>query len=80
MTLVILILLGGLMVGPSWADSPEVTTPPGRFRLLHDLEDILTWTWGEPGPPWPCPRSHTCSRRRRSSVGLEAHHTIKKTG
>src|SRR5262245_63998569 len=41
-----MILLGWLMVVPSWADSPELTTPSGRFRLLHDLEDILTWTWG----------------------------------
>ena len=46
MALVVMLLLGWLMVVPSWAESPELTTPPGRFRLLHDLEDILTWTWG----------------------------------
>jgi hypothetical protein len=34
------------MVMSSWAESPQVAAPASRFRLLHDAEDILTWTWG----------------------------------
>lgn len=46
MILVVMMLLGWLMVVPSWAESPQVPALPSRFHLLHDLEDILTWTWG----------------------------------
>jgi membrane-associated phospholipid phosphatase len=40
----IVLLLGWWLVVPSWATSAQV--PAGRFRLVHDVEDILTWTWG----------------------------------
>jgi hypothetical protein len=40
----IVLLLGWWLAVPSWATSAQV--PAGRFRLVHDVEDILTWTWG----------------------------------
>jgi membrane-associated phospholipid phosphatase len=42
----IVLLLGWVMVAPSWANGSQVPTPTSRFRLWHDVEDILTWTWG----------------------------------
>src|SRR4051794_10792375 len=43
--LCLVLLLGWLMVVPSWATSAQVPAPAGRFRLWHDVGDILTWTW-----------------------------------
>jgi membrane-associated phospholipid phosphatase len=40
------LLLGWLLVVPSGATSAQVPPPADRFRLWHDVEDILTWTWG----------------------------------
>ena len=31
---------------PKLADSPQAVAPASRFRLLHDVEEIVTWTWG----------------------------------
>jgi membrane-associated phospholipid phosphatase len=42
----IVLLLGWVLVVPSWANGAQVPTSAGRFRLWHDVEDILTWTWG----------------------------------
>jgi hypothetical protein len=42
----LVVLLGWVLVVPSWATHAQVSTPTGRFRLWHDVEDILTWTWG----------------------------------
>jgi hypothetical protein len=42
----LVLLLGWVLVVPSWATSAQVPAPAGRFRLWHDVEDILTWTWG----------------------------------
>jgi membrane-associated phospholipid phosphatase len=34
------------MTIPGWAESSQLAEPASRFRLWHDVEDILTWTWG----------------------------------
>jgi hypothetical protein len=55
MRLVAMTLIGLIMVVPSWAESPQDVESAGRFRLWHDVEDILTWTWGGPDgfrPPY----------------------------
>jgi membrane-associated phospholipid phosphatase len=44
--LCLVLLLGWVLVVPSWATSAQVSASAGRFRLWHDVEDILTWTWG----------------------------------
>src|SRR5437016_2211174 len=43
----LVLLLGWVLAVPSWATSAQGPAPAGRFRLWHDVEDILTWTWGE---------------------------------
>jgi PAP2 superfamily len=40
----LVLLLSWVMVVPSWATSAQ--GPASRFRLWHDVEDIVTWTWG----------------------------------
>jgi membrane-associated phospholipid phosphatase len=40
----IVALLSWVLVVSSWAHSAPA--PASRFRLLHDVEEILTWTWG----------------------------------
>ena len=52
----LVLLLGWVLAVPSWATSAPGPVPAGRFRLWHDVEDILTWTWGEPGRRSPSPR------------------------
>jgi membrane-associated phospholipid phosphatase len=42
----LVLLLGWCMAVPSWAISAQVPPPTDRFRLWHDMEDILTWAWG----------------------------------
>jgi PAP2 superfamily len=42
----LVLLLGWVMVVPIWATSAQVPPPTARFHLWHDVEDILTWTWG----------------------------------
>ena len=42
----LVLLLGGVLAVPSWATSAPGPVSAGRFRLWHDVEDILTWTWG----------------------------------
>ena len=42
----LVLLLGWVLAVPSWATSAPGPVPAGRFRLWHDVEDILTWTWG----------------------------------
>jgi membrane-associated phospholipid phosphatase len=40
------LLLGWFMAVPIRAISAQVPPPADRFRLWHDVEDILAWTWG----------------------------------
>ena len=41
--------VGLCLVSPGWANSDEPPERPGRFRLWHDLGDMLNMTWGAPG-------------------------------
>jgi membrane-associated phospholipid phosphatase len=38
--------LGLCLASPGWADSDEPPEHTGRFRLWHDLGDVLSLTWG----------------------------------
>src|SRR4029453_14327641 len=42
----LVLLLGWVLAVPSWATSAPGPVSAGRFRLWHDVEDILIWTWG----------------------------------
>src|SRR5882762_4060613 len=36
-----------LMAVPAWAEHPsEERAPEGRFHLIHDMGEVLTFTWG----------------------------------
>jgi membrane-associated phospholipid phosphatase len=42
--LCLILLLSWVLAASSWATSGPA--PVSRFRLWHDVEDIVTWTWG----------------------------------
>jgi hypothetical protein len=63
--LCLVLLLGWVLVVPSWATSAQVSASAGRFRLWHDVEDILTWTWGSPDGVHPLHTTLCLARRGR---------------
>src|SRR5260370_40891224 len=43
----VLVLTVVLMAVPAWAEHPsEDGAPEGRFHLIHDMGEVLTFTWG----------------------------------
>jgi hypothetical protein len=40
------------LASPGWADSHETPEPSGRFRLWHDLGDVLSMVWRGAGEAW----------------------------
>jgi membrane-associated phospholipid phosphatase len=44
--LIVCLCVGLCLVSPGWANSDELPERPGRFRLWHDLGDMLSMTWG----------------------------------
>jgi membrane-associated phospholipid phosphatase len=46
-------LYGSLwLASPGWADSHDTPEPPGRFRLWHDLGEVLGMVWRGAGEAW----------------------------
>jgi hypothetical protein len=41
----LVLLRGWVLVVPSWAHSAQVPAPAGRFRLGHDIEEVVLQIW-----------------------------------
>ena len=44
--LIVCLCVGLCLASPGWAESDAPPERPGRFRLWHDLGDVLSMTWG----------------------------------